>query len=79
MPGCCCGVERNAVGSASTPPTPSWCGTITPRWRSGAITDVAPIDGVMLAPGEQALKVEVDVIPEHESGVIRPAFVAMVR
>ncbi len=28
--------------------------------------DVAPIDGVMLAPGKQALKVEVDVIPEDE-------------
>ena len=28
--------------------------------------DVAPIDGVTLAPGEQALKVEVDVIPEDE-------------
>ena len=38
--------------------------------------DVAPIDGVMLAPGEQALKVEVDVIPEHEQGVVRPAFAA---
>ena len=31
--------------------------------------DVAPIDGVMLAPGEQALKVEVDVIPEHTLAV----------
>jgi transglutaminase-like putative cysteine protease len=28
--------------------------------------DVAPIDGITLAPGEQALKVEVDVIPEEE-------------
>lgn len=28
--------------------------------------DVAPIDGVILAPGEQTLKVEVDVIPEGE-------------
>jgi transglutaminase-like putative cysteine protease len=28
--------------------------------------DVAPIDGITLAPGEQALKVEVDVIPEDE-------------
>jgi transglutaminase-like putative cysteine protease len=36
--------------------------------------DVAPIDGVMLAPGKQALKVEVDVVPEQEAGVIRPAF-----
>lgn len=32
--------------------------------------DVSPIDGVMLAPGEQALKVEVDVIPEDELGLI---------
>ncbi|HZC16629.1 MAG TPA: transglutaminase family protein [Caulobacteraceae bacterium] len=28
--------------------------------------DVAPIDGLTLAPGEQALKVEVDVVPEDE-------------
>jgi len=37
-------------------------------------SDVAPIDGIMLAPGEQALKVEVDVIPEEEFGVVRPDF-----
>jgi transglutaminase-like putative cysteine protease len=36
--------------------------------------DVAPIDGVMLAPGKQALEVEVDVIPEDEAGVVRPLF-----
>jgi transglutaminase-like putative cysteine protease len=29
--------------------------------------DVAPIDGLMLGPGEQALKVEVDVVPEGEA------------
>jgi transglutaminase-like putative cysteine protease len=29
-------------------------------------SDVAPIDGITLAPGEQELKVEVDVIPEDE-------------
>ena len=29
--------------------------------------DVAPIDGVLLAPGEQTLKVEVDVIPQDEA------------
>jgi transglutaminase-like putative cysteine protease len=28
--------------------------------------DVAPIDGIILSPGEQKLKVEVDVIPEGE-------------
>jgi transglutaminase-like putative cysteine protease len=28
--------------------------------------DVAPIDGIILAPGEQTLKVEVDVAPESE-------------
>jgi len=28
--------------------------------------DVAPIDGLTLSPGEQALKVEVDVVPESE-------------
>lgn len=28
--------------------------------------DVAPIDGIMLAPGDQALKVEVDVVPQDE-------------
>jgi transglutaminase-like putative cysteine protease len=30
--------------------------------------DVAPIDGVILASGDQTLKVEVDVIPEEEGG-----------
>jgi transglutaminase-like putative cysteine protease len=28
--------------------------------------DVAPIDGITLSPGEQELKVEVDVVPEDE-------------
>lgn len=36
--------------------------------------DVAPIDGVLLASGEQALKVEVDVTPEPEPEVVRPTF-----
>jgi transglutaminase-like putative cysteine protease len=35
--------------------------------------DVAPIDGLMLSPGEQALKVEVDVIPEDELAAARVA------
>ena len=30
--------------------------------------DIAPIDGVILAPGGQTLKVEVDVIPSDEAG-----------
>ena len=29
-------------------------------------SDVAPIDGIILAPGQQTLKVEVDVIPQDE-------------
>jgi transglutaminase-like putative cysteine protease len=29
--------------------------------------DVAPIDGIILAPGQQTLKVEVDVIPQDEA------------
>ncbi len=33
--------------------------------------DVAPIDGVTLAPGKQALKVEVDVIPEDDLQLAR--------
>jgi len=37
-------------------------------------SDVAPIDGIMLSPGEQELKVEVDVIPESEADVVRPDF-----
>ena len=37
-------------------------------------SDVAPIDGIILAPGEQELKVEVDVIPQDEMAVIRPDF-----
>jgi transglutaminase-like putative cysteine protease len=40
-------------------------------------SDVAPIDGIILAPGGQKLKVEVDVIPEAAGGdqsVIWPAF-----
>jgi transglutaminase-like putative cysteine protease len=40
-------------------------------------SDVAPIDGIILAPGGQKIKVEVDVIPEGEGaadGVLWPAF-----
>jgi transglutaminase-like putative cysteine protease len=37
-------------------------------------SDVAPIDGIMLGSGHQGLKVEVDVIPEGEVTVLRPAF-----
>jgi transglutaminase-like putative cysteine protease len=39
-------------------------------------SDVAPIDGILLAPGGQKLKVEVDVIPQDEGGdtVLWPAF-----
>jgi transglutaminase-like putative cysteine protease len=37
-------------------------------------SDVAPIDGIMLGSSHQALKVEVDVIPEGEDVVLRPAF-----
>lgn len=36
-------------------------------------SDVAPIEGIMLSPGEQSLKVEVDVIPDGET-VVRPDF-----
>jgi transglutaminase-like putative cysteine protease len=35
-------------------------------------SDVAPIDGILLAPGDQSLKVEVDVTPREEAGP-RPA------
>jgi transglutaminase-like putative cysteine protease len=41
--------------------------------------DVAPIDGVMLASGAQALKVEVDVLPEDETSIVRAAFGAASR
>jgi len=37
-------------------------------------SDVAPIDGIILAPGKQTLKVEVDVTPEDELRLLRPAF-----
>ncbi len=36
-------------------------------------SDVAPIDGILLAPGDQTLKVEVDVIPEDELALAAPA------
>jgi len=36
-------------------------------------SDVAPIDGIILAPGVQTLKVEVDVIPEPEATAAAPA------
>jgi transglutaminase-like putative cysteine protease len=36
--------------------------------------DVAPIDGIILAPGKQTLDVEVDVIPEAELDAPRLAF-----
>ena len=32
--------------------------------------DVAPIDGIILAPGVQTLEVEVDVIPEGEAAPV---------
>jgi transglutaminase-like putative cysteine protease len=37
-------------------------------------SDVAPIDGIILSPGKQTLKVEVDVAPEEEQRLLRPAF-----
>ena len=37
-------------------------------------SDVAPIDGIILAPGEQQLKVEVDVVPQDELDLLQPAF-----
>ncbi|MGI4880542.1 MAG: transglutaminase family protein [Janthinobacterium lividum] len=36
-------------------------------------SDVAPIDGIILAPGAQAIKVEVDVIPDGEARPILAA------
>jgi len=36
--------------------------------------DVAPIDGIILAPGKQTLKVEVDVVPESDLASPRLAF-----
>ena len=36
--------------------------------------DVAPIDGVMLASGDQDLAVEVDVIPDDRPDVVQPLF-----
>ena len=39
-------------------------------------SDVAPIDGIILAPGEQTLKVEVDVVPEDEPGALMPSVAA---
>ncbi len=36
-------------------------------------SDVAPIDGIILAPGVQTLKVEVDVIPQDEANVAAAA------
>ena len=37
-------------------------------------SDVAPIDGIILSPGKQTLKVEVDVIAQTEPAVARPTF-----
>jgi len=34
--------------------------------------DISPVEGVILAPGKQKLKVEVDVTPEEEPGLITP-------
>jgi transglutaminase-like putative cysteine protease len=36
-------------------------------------SDVAPIDGILLSPGDQAIEVEVDVIPSPELGSLRPS------
>jgi transglutaminase-like putative cysteine protease len=40
--------------------------------------DTAPIEGVLLASGNQELKVEVDVIPQDHPAVLRPAFTSRV-
>ncbi len=42
-------------------------------------SDVAPIDGVILAPSSRTLKVEVDVIPEPEPAVLAEANLFLVR
>ena len=39
-------------------------------------SDVAPIDGIILAPGIQTLTVEVDVVPEEELSLVRPLALA---
>ncbi len=40
-------------------------------------SDVAPIDGIILAPGEQTLTVEVDVIPQGETSTRAAGLVVM--
>lgn len=47
--------------------------------RGRDYSDVAPIDGIILAPGRQALTVQVDVIPEPESVELAAAGVFLVR
>ena len=42
-------------------------------------SDVAPIDGIILAPGGQTLEVEVDVIPEPDRSALAEANVISVR
>jgi len=37
-------------------------------------SDVAPIDGILMSPGDQAIKVEVDVIPSPELASQRPSY-----
>ena len=62
MPGSSCGAATRAAGSGSTPPTLLIAQNhhIVPAIGRD-YSDVAPIDGILLAPGEQTLKVEVDV------------------
>jgi transglutaminase-like putative cysteine protease len=47
--------------------------------RGRDYSDVAPIDGIILAPGRQTLNVQVDVIPEPETVVLAAANVFLVR
>ena len=35
--------------------------------------DVAPIDGILLSPGDQELKIAVDVVPEGGDEISAPA------
>ena len=42
-------------------------------------SDVAPIDGIILSPGEQAIKVEVDVVPASETAGYQPPVYAEAR
>jgi transglutaminase-like putative cysteine protease len=56
------GAAPRSAGSASIRPTTSWSRTTTSSWRSARLSDVSPVDGIIVGSRKQKLNVAVDVL-----------------